>query len=98
MPYTINMAKCHKYHLYRDVMSCTIFIMSMYFFSTSTPLRFMTCLATKIALVKSYSFIPCDPPQEKEGIKFLGKPDPKILQLTPTVVPVLNEVFIAHLE
>ena len=38
------------------------------------------------------------PPQLNEGIKFLGKPDPKIFDPTPTTVPVLNIVFIPHLE
>lgn len=41
---------------------------------------------------------PAAPPQAKEGIKFLGKPLPKILALTPTTVPVLNIVLIPHLE
>ena len=47
---------------------------------------------------KLYGFNPCGPPQENEGIKFLVNPAPNILQLTPTVVPVLKDVLIAHLE
>ena len=38
------------------------------------------------------------PPQLKDGIKFLGKPEPKMFAPTPTTVPVLNIVFIPHLE
>ena len=34
----------------------------------------------------------------KDGIKFLGKPLPNILALTPTTEPVLNIVFIPHFE
>ena len=32
------------------------------------------------------------------GMKFLGKPAPNILELTPTTVPVLNIVLMPHFE
>ena len=41
---------------------------------------------------------PEEPPQENDGIKFLGKPLPKIFAPTPITVPVLNIVLIPHLE
>lgn len=41
---------------------------------------------------------PTAPPHEKDGIKFLGNPEPKIFDATPTTVPVLNIVLIPHLE
>ena len=64
----------------------------------STFLLSITFRDTSNTLLKTKVLYPADPPHEKEGIKFLGKPGPNTLHETPTTVPVLNIVFIPHLE
>src|SRR5688572_18243385 len=61
------------------------------------PLRCITRSPVSVAFCKLYVENPCPPPHEKEGIKFLGKPAPKIFAEKPTTVPVLNIVLMPHL-
>ena len=58
----------------------------------------ITSRAVSVALRSWWVIMPDAPPQEKEGIKVRGNPDPKMLAATPTTVPVLNMVLIPHLE
>ena len=65
---------------------------------SSTPRRCMTMAAVERKRGKACSVKPAAPPQEKDGTKARGKPEPKILTPTPTTVPVLRTVPIAVLE